>query len=148
MENAMSWKHGAALAAALALAGCGGGGGGAGGDGTSQPAAAPRSTALTETSASAAFDFAGFAALRPLRSIDLVADASRFADPARTYVSIFATGADGQLQQLAFLRLSTLQALDGRGGLSLDLPRDLRSVQFEVYDRGGESTRLTGELAR
>lgn len=134
----------------LLLGACGGGGGGAANPvGSSTAAAAPaRSTALADNPAPAGFDFASTRSLAGLRSTDVVADASRFADPARTYVSIWQVGASQERQQLALVTLKTLQALDPRGGLLLQVPRHVRSLAYEVYDRQGAATALSGEIVR
>ncbi len=136
-----AWRAGIVLAAAAAVAGCGGGG-------DTGTATASKSTALADNAAPAGFDFASFERMRPLLSSELVPDPGRFTDPGRTYVSIWATDAGGERQQLAFLRLQALQALDRQGGLRLDLPRTVSVIEFEVYDRHGPSTALSGAISR
>ena len=142
-----AWRAGIVLAAAAAVAGCGGGGeGGSGGsESASNP---PKSTALADNVPAAGFDFASFERTRGLLSAELVPDPGRFADPGRTYVSIWVTDTGGQREQLAFLRLQALQALDHQGGLRLDLPRAVAAIGYEVYDRNGPSTGLAGEIRR
>lgn len=132
------------------LAACGGGGGAATDPAVSSaPVAAPaRSTALADNPVPAGFDFASTRSLTGLHSTDFVADASRFSDPARTYVSIWQVGASQERQQLALVTLKTLQALDPRGGLVLQVPLQVRSVAYEVYDRQGTATALSGEIVR
>lgn len=137
------WRAGMVLATAAAVAGCGGGG--AGDDGVAE---ATQSTALADNTPPAGFDFATFARMRPLLSSDFVPDPRRFADSGRTYVSIWATDTSGQRRPLALLRLQALQALDRQGGLRLDLPHAVAVIGFEVYDRNGPSTGLTGEIRR
>jgi len=138
-------RAGVALAAATAIAGCGGGGGDGG---TGSAAQAPKSTALADNVPPANFDFANYERTRPLLSSEFVPDARRFADTSRTYVSIWGVDAGGERQPLAFMRLQALQALDRQGGLRLDLPRSVAVIGFEVYDRNGPSTGLTGEIRR
>lgn len=125
------------------LAACGGGGG-------SQTAGsnpiAPTTKSMADTAVPAGFDFAAFRTPTAVRSSALVADASRFSDPSRTYVSLWYRDASGERQQLAFLTLTALQALDGRGGLSLTLPRDVAAVSYDIYDAAGAATALSGEL--
>jgi hypothetical protein len=139
-------RAGFVLAASAVIAGCGGGGGGSGGGDSA--AQTPKSTALADNAAPSGFDFANYAPGRPLLSTDLVPDPARFADASRTYVSLWSTDAAGERQQLAFLRLQAMQALDRRGGLRLDLPRSVAVIGFEVYDRNGPGTALTGEIRR
>ena len=138
-------RAGIVLAAATVIAGCGGGGGDGG---TGSAAQTPKSTALADNVPPANFDFANYERARPLLSTEFVPDARRFADAARTYVSIWGVDAGGERQPLAFLRLQALQALDKQGGLRLDLPRSVAVIGFEVYDRNGPSTNLTGEIRR
>jgi hypothetical protein len=144
-------RAGIVLAAAAAIAGCGGGDGGGGNGGTGSAGAAaptPKSTALAESVPPANFDFANYERTRPLLSSEFVPDPGRFADAGRTYVAIWGVDAGGERLPLAFLRLQALQALDRQGGLRLDLPRSVAVVGFEVYDRNGPSTSLTGEIRR
>lgn len=140
-------RHGARqlaiVGAAGVLAACGGGGGSQTADSAT---AVPKTTAMAETAVPAGFDFATFRTPTAVRSSALVADASRFADPSRTYVSFWYRDASGERQQLAFLTLTALQALDGRGGLSLTLPRDVAAVSYDIYDAAGAATALSGEL--
>jgi len=140
---------GAACVSAL-LAACGGGGGGAGETGgTAAPAATPaRSTALADIGVPAGFGFATSRTLAGLRSSDFVPDPARFADPSRTYVSVWQVGPTQERQQLALLTLKTLQALDARGGLALQVPMHIRGIAYEVYDRSGAQTALSGEIVR
>ena len=135
------------------LAACGGGGGGAGeAGGSAAPAAAPaaptRSTALADNPVPSGFGFATSRTLAGLRSSDFVPDPARFADPGRTYVSIWQAGPTQERQQLALLTLKTLQALDARGGLALQLPLHIRGIAYEVYDKHGAQTVLGGEIVR
>jgi len=132
------------------LAGCGGGGGEAGGSAApAEPAAAPaRSTALADNPVPPGFDFASARTLDGLRSSDFVPDPARFADPRRTYVSIWQAGPTQERQQLALLTLKTLQALDTRGGLALQVPMHVRGIAYEVYDKHGAQTALSGEIVR
>ena len=140
-------RHGASSWAVVGLAGvlaaCGGGGGSQT-TGSAPVVSAPK--AMAETTAPAGFDFASFRTLVAVRSSALVADASRFPHPSRTYISLWYRDASGERQQLAFLTLTALQALDGRGGLSLTLPRDVATVSYEIYDAAGAATALSGEL--
>ena len=132
------------------LAPCGGRGGGAVEAGAAAaPAAAPtRSTALADTPVPAGFGFATSRPLAGLRSGEFVPDPTRFADPGRTYVSIWQSGATPERQQLALLTLKTLQAMDAQGGLSLQVPSHVRGIAYEVYDRRGAETALSGEIVR
>jgi len=137
----------AALAAAL-LAACGGGGGGAGPAAPSANATAAASTALADNAAPAGFDFGTSRRAAGLRSTELVPDASRYAQPARTYVSLWVTDAAQERQQLALVSLQVLQSLDAHGGLVLQLPASATGVSFEVYDERGAASALSGEVAR
>jgi hypothetical protein len=143
--KSLAVRAGMALAAAAAIAGCGGGGGDGGAGSAAQT---PKSTALADNVPPANFDFANYERTRPLLSTEFVPDARRFADAGRTYVSIWGVDAGGERQPLAFMRLQALQALDKQGGLRLDLPRSVAVIGFEVYDRNGPSTSLTGEIRR
>lgn len=140
---------GAAFMTAL-LAACGGGGGGAGdAGGSAGPVAAPaRSTALADNPVPAGFGFAASRTLAGLRSSDFVPDPLRFADPNRTYVSIWQVGPTQERQQLALLTLKTLQAMDKHGGLALQVPLHVGGIAYEVYDRRGAETALSGEIVR
>ena len=136
---------GAACLSALLVA-CGGGGGGAGDAGGS--AAPVRSTALADNEVPPGFGFGASRTLAGLRSSDFVPDPARFADPSRTYVSIWQVGPAQERQQLALLTLKTLQALDARGGLALQVPMHIRGIAYEVYDKLGTQTALGGEIVR
>jgi hypothetical protein len=94
------------------------------------------------------FGFATSRTLAGLRSSDFVPDPARFADPRRTYVSIWQAGPTPGRQQLALLTLKTLQALDTRGGLALQVPMHVRGIAYEVYDKHGAQTALSGEIVR
>lgn len=135
----------AVLASTLGLTACGGGGGGTPAAQVSEAPAA-RSTALADNPAPAGFDFAGFRNLPGLRSTDLLTAGQRFDDPTRAYVSLWYTDEAGERRQLTLLRLSALQALDDRGGLSLSLPRNVAVLAYEVYDRAGAQSAVTGEI--
>lgn len=137
---------GAACLSAL-LAACGGGGGGAGEAGGSA-AASTRSSALADNPLPVGFGLAASRTLDGLRSSDFVPDPLRFADPDRTYVSIWQVGPTQERQQLALLRLKTLQATDAHGGLALQIPLHVRGIAYEVYDRRGAQTALSGEIVR
>ena len=131
----------AAAVLAATLAGCGGGGGGS----TQSPASSTVSTALAaQPRPPSGFEFPGFRALPPIASTQLTSDVSRFADPARTWVSLWHDAADGSRSQLAFLPLATLRALDARGGLRLSVPVGAGPVRFEVWDR---TQRIEGQVA-
>lgn len=139
---------GTACLSALLVA-CGGGGGGAVDTGVStatDTTPAPRSTALADNPVPPGFGFAGSRTLAGLRSTDFVPDPARFADPKRTYVSVWQAGPAQERQQLALLTLGTLQAMDARGGLALQVPMHIRSIAYEVYDRRGAETALSGEI--
>jgi hypothetical protein len=140
---------GAACLGAL-LAACGGGGGDPGG--AAAPAAAPaapaRSTALADNPVPPGFGLATSRTLAGLSSSDFVPDPARFVDPGRTYVSIWQVGPTQERQQLALLTLRTLQALDARGGLGLQVPMHVRGIAYEVYDRHGAQTAISGEIVR
>ena len=140
----------AAALATLLLSACGGGGGG-GETGTGTPTAAaarPASTALADNTPPAGFDFATSRAAAGLRSSEVVPDPGRYADPARTYVSLWIPGAESERQQLALLSLQQLRALDDRGGLVLALPASVKNLHYEVWDQGGPASALSGEVAR
>ncbi|MFY8117866.1 MAG: hypothetical protein ACOVLH_08680 [Roseateles sp.] len=136
-----------------ALGACGGGGGGGADSAASSQAApatpaapAPRSTALADTAVPAGFGFATLRSVSGLRSERFVPLPGPFAQPERAYVSLWYLGPDQERRQLALLRLSTLRALDARGGLSLQLPLNVSSLYFEAYDRGGAATAIAGEI--
>lgn len=116
----------AAALATVLLAACGGGGAGAGPAAPTTAAAPAVSTALADNAAAGGFDFATSRRAAGLRSTELVSDASRYADPARTYVSLWVPGA-AQEQQL---------------------PASAKGVSFEVYDERDAASALSGEVAR
>lgn len=139
----------AAVLATTLLAACGGGGSASSPTTAATPAvAAPRATALADNAAPAGFDFAMARSVAGLRSSELVPDASRYADPARTYVSLWVTGPAQERLQLGLLSLQVLQALDARGGLVLQLPTPVTRVSFEVYDARGAASAQSGEITR
>jgi len=125
------------------LAACGGGAGEAGGS-----MAPARSTALADNPVPPGFGLAASRTLAGLRSSDFVPEPARFADPARTYVSIWQVNPAQERQQLALLTLKTLQALDARGGLALQVPMHIRGIAYAVYDKHGVQTALNGEIVR
>ena len=97
--------------ATLLLAGCGGGGGESGAATPTAAAVPPASTALADNTPPAGFDFATSSPAAGLRSTELVPDPGRYADPTRTYVSLWIAGAEAERQQLALLSLQQLRAL-------------------------------------
>jgi len=86
---------------------------------------------MPSINAPANFDYANFIQLK-LGSAELTAGLS-FAQPERTYVKVWYLASDGSRQQLAFVRLDTLKAMDVSGSLLLEVPRGA-TVQFESYD--------------
>jgi hypothetical protein len=132
-----------------ALAACGGGGGGGPAADPAQPAttaAALPSTALADNTAPAGFNFSSHRQVTGLTSSRFVADPKAFARPERSYVSIWYLGPDQERRQLALMRLSVLRALDGQGGLSLQVPLAVGSILYEAYDQAGPSSTITGEI--
>lgn len=142
------WACGLSAALLSLLAACGGGGTEASST-EAAPAAVPESAkALAQSAPAAGFDLsvASFRTVRVAQSTALVADLARFANPARAYVSLWYTDAAGERHELAFMTLAALRALDVQGGLSLEVPVNVGSVSFEVYDKRGAATVLSGEL--
>ena len=110
---------GAACLSAL-LAACGGGGGGAGEAGGSA-AASTRSSALADNPLPVGFGLAASRTLDGLRSSDFVPDPLRFADPDRTYVSIWQVGPT-HLRQRDLLRVhGSLMLIVSRNTKNKDL---------------------------
>lgn len=134
---------GGGLLLALALTGCGGGGGGA----ASASAGPVVSTALSATTVPKSLkQISAFAPVFKLRASQLLSDPSRFKNPQLSYVTVWYEDASGNRQQLLFMRLAALQALEASGGVSLTLPAHVKRLFFEIYDSGGAATALTGEL--
>lgn len=134
------------------LAACGGGADAQGAaDAHAAPAQAldkPMALAQTSGTATAGFNLsvASFRTVLIAQSTVLVPDAQRFANPARTYVTLWYADSAGVRHELAFLTLAALQALDARGGLSLDVPVNVTTVSYEIYDKRGAATALSGKL--
>ena len=134
------------LLLALALTACGGGGGGGGGS-ASASAGPVVSTALSATTVPKSLKQIGaFAPVIKLRASQLLSDPSRFKNPKLTYVTVWYEDASGNRQQLLFMRLAALQALEASGGVSLTLPAHVKRLFFQVYDDGGAATALSGEF--
>lgn len=130
---------GALAFATLVLGACGGGSG-------AEPSAAPApARSLVSITPPAGFDFASVRTTRALFSTELTSKASagQFTNPAQSYVSIWYPDSHGDRQQLAFMSLKTMQALDAQGGVKLQVPTGINTLSFELYDKNSS---LTGEL--
>ncbi len=135
---------GAWLLMVLGLAACGGGGGA--GSGSSAPTAVVNTALSATTVPKSLKQISAFAPVIKLRASQLLSDPSRFKNPKLSYVTVWYEDASGNRQQLLFMRLSALQALEAAGGVSLTVPAHVKRLFFEIYDSGGAATALTGEL--
>lgn len=116
------------------MAACGGGGGG-----SAPPPPAPE-IKLAAMAPPAGFSFASFQVSRILRSTDLSFAAGEFADASLSYLSIWYVGPDGNRQQLAFMTLQALRALDANGGFALQVPSHITALAYEIYDKDSTAT--------
>lgn len=135
MKFSTIFPAGAALLA-IGLTACGGGGSGS-------PTATPQAGVGIQSLAAAPanFDYANYTQVK-LSSSDVTAGLS-FTQPALTYVSICYVAGDGSCQTLAFLKLSTMQALDGTGGYPLTVLHGA-TIRFETYSQAAGSYQTTG----
>ena len=116
------------LLAAL-LCACGGGGGGGGSTPTSP------STAVNATKAPTGFGFSTFSA-KTLTSTSLVQAVGGFTttNSTKAYVKLWYLDAASQRQQVMFMSLAALRALDTSGGLPVQVPGGIAALQCEIYD--------------
>ena len=133
MKTISVFKSAFVIGVAGFIAACGGGGGAA-------PAVAPPVTKLAAILPPAGFSFANFQSSKLLLSTDLVFNAGDFVDKALSYVSIWYVGSDGNRQQVAFMTLQALQAMDANGGFKLQVPGYITALAYEIYDNDSTAT--------
>ena len=129
----------ATILLATTLAACGGGGTG------SDPTPAAKDTSIGSAAAPPSFAYASFKSVTRT-SQQLVDGAGGFsvANAGRTYVSLWYVDSSGRREQLAFMSLAALRALNDAGGVTVSVPADVTRVRYEIYDA---TTRRFGEVA-